>query len=38
MITDTYRVLTLQGQSVLLCLLCNRVSYHLDDITQRYCG
>lgn|SRR5574341_913304 len=38
MMTHAYRVLALQGQPALLCLLCDRVSYHPEDIAQCYCG
>jgi hypothetical protein len=38
MITEAYRVLTLAGAEALLCLLCNRVSYHPQDIDFTYCA
>jgi len=38
MITPAYRVLKIQGIPVLLCLRCDRYSYHPDDIRTRYCG
>ena len=38
MITPAYRILKIEGRPVLLCLRCDRYSYHPDDITNRYCG
>jgi hypothetical protein len=38
MITDAYRILTLAGEPALLCLLCNRVSFHPQDIDFTYCA
>lgn len=38
MITDAYRILTIAGEPALLCLLCNRVSLHPQDIDFTYCA
>ena len=38
MITHAWRVMTLHGHPALLCLCCNRYSYHPDDITHHFCG
>jgi hypothetical protein len=38
MITDAYRILTLAGEPVLLCLLCNGISFHPQDIDFAYCA
>jgi hypothetical protein len=38
MITDAYRLLTLAGEPALLCLLCNAVSFHPQDIDFTYCA
>jgi hypothetical protein len=37
-ITDAYRILTLAGEPALLCLLCNGVSFHRQDIDFAYCA
>jgi hypothetical protein len=38
MITDAYRVLQVQGETALLCLFCNRLSFHPQDIDFTYCA
>lgn len=38
MITRAFRILTINNQPCLLCLLCDRWSYNPHDIAHRYCG
>ena len=38
MITPAWRTLQIHGQPCLLCLVCNRYSFHPMDIQERYCG
>jgi len=38
MITQAYRILQSDGTPALLCLRCDRISYHPEDIAHRYCG
>jgi hypothetical protein len=37
-ITKPYRFLQIRGESVILCLLCDRYSANPNDIAARYCG
>jgi hypothetical protein len=37
MIREAFLLLRLRGQAALVCLLCEHISYHLEDVTQRYC-
>lgn len=38
MVTKAYRILTLSGMDILVCLLCDRWTRHPDDIAKHYCG
>lgn len=38
MVTVAWRILSIQGHPVLLCLLCDRYSANVHDIEERYCG
>jgi hypothetical protein len=38
MLTPPYRILHYRGYRCLLCLACNRMSWHPNDIRQKYCG
>ncbi len=38
MIREAFVILRQRGQAALLCLLCEQLSYHAEDVTQRYCG
>lgn len=36
--TDTHRFGTRHGHPFIECLVCGKVSFHPEDIKQRYCG
>lgn len=38
MITRPYRILTIKGTRVILCLVCDTYSAHPTDIAEHYCG
>ncbi len=38
MIREAFLVIRLRGHAALICLLCDQISYHPEDVTQRYCG
>jgi predicted RNA-binding Zn-ribbon protein involved in translation (DUF1610 family) len=37
MITEPWRILRIRGLPCLLCLLCDSLSMHLEDVQQFYC-
>ncbi len=38
MIREAFLVIRLRGHAALICLLCDQISYHTEDVTMRYCG
>lgn len=38
MITHAWRIIHIQGEQVLLCLLCDRYSWNPNDRLERFCG
>jgi len=38
MLTEAWRILRLRGQPALMCLVCDTVSFHLEDVQQKYCS
>jgi hypothetical protein len=38
LITHAWRIIHIQGEQVLLCLLCDRYSWNPHDRANRYCG
>lgn len=38
MITHAWRIIHIQGEQVLLCLLCDRYSWNPHDRANLYCG
>ena len=38
MITHAWRIIRIQGEQVLLCLLCDRYSWNPHDRANHYCG
>ncbi len=38
MIREAFLIVRLRGHAALICLLCDQISYHTEDVTQRYCG
>ena len=38
MITPAWRILRYRDFPCLLCLVCNRISHHPNDVRHRYCS
>ena len=38
MVTLPWRIIRIQGQKALFCLLCDKYSFNPNDIALRYCG
>lgn len=38
MITPAFRILRYRDIECILCLVCNRISFHSEDVRRRFCG